>query len=162
MQPKAESGHPWPLNCPELSGPQLLVDLVPPVAGSLNYPLWVLDRDGGLLGELLVEYGRFHTLVDWNGDGCDEIVVPHSRGLFDSRGRRIGTFAMESHADIYGGRPPAEGEIGGIVLRGDLTGGGFPDLAITAPGSVYLFRSDSGVPAENRSAPGSDLNFTLY
>ena len=115
-----------------------------------------------LLGQLTADYARFHTLVDWNGDGCDEIVLPHSRGLFDSRGQRIATFAVEPQADVYGGRPAEEGEIGNIVLRGDMDGDGAPDVAITAPDAVYVFRNAHGRASAEFAAPGSGANFTLY
>ena len=78
---------------PQRSGPQILVDLVDTNA------LWVVDENGELLGQLKAGYSRFHTLVDWNGDGYDEIVVPHERGVFDFQGRRIATFAMEGQKD---------------------------------------------------------------
>jgi hypothetical protein len=148
--------------CPEQSAAQILVDLVPPSAGHRNYALWVLDEDGLLLGRIAADYGRFHTLVDWNGDGCEEIVLPHSRGLFDFRGRRIGTFAVEPQGDVYGQRPPEEGEIGNIVLKGDMNGDGIPDVTITGPDAVWIFRNDAGHTPAGDAAPGCGTNFTLY
>ena len=147
---------------PERKGPQIAVDLVPPAMGHRNYPLWILDEEGVLLGQLTADHARFHTLVDWNGDGCDEIVLPHSRGLFDFRGKRIGTFGMEPQADVYGGRPAEEGEIGNIVLRGDMDGDGIPDVAITAPLAVSVFRNDQGRMPASVAASGCGTNFTLY
>ena len=147
---------------PERSGPQILVDLVPPGAGPNENALWVLDEGGELLGQLTAEYCRFHTLVDWAGDGCDEIVLPHSRGLFDSQGRRIGTFAMETQCDVYGGKPREEGETGNIVLRGDMTGSGVSDITITAPNAVYVFRNESDRASGESTPLGCGANFTLY
>jgi hypothetical protein len=144
------------------TGPQILVDLVPKAGQADGNTVWALDEHGVLLGRLAAEYTRFHSLVDWNGDGLDEIVLPHARGLFDCEGRRIGTFAMEAATDVYGGMSPAEGEIGNIVLRGDMTGDGVPDVTITAPAQICVFRNESGVARAGRPAPGAGTNFTLY
>jgi hypothetical protein len=122
----------------------------------------VWSENGELLGQLKAGYARFHTLVDWNGDGYDEIVVPHERGVFDFQGRRIGTFAMEAQKDFYGGKPPVEGEVGHIVLRGDMDGDGVPDITITAPYTVYVFRNEKGRKPEGPTALGCGTNFTLY
>ena len=147
---------------PQRPGLQLLVDLVPPAAGHRNYPLWLLNEDGELLGQLLVDYGRFHTLADWNGDGLDELVVPHARGLFDWRGERMATFAIAPQADVYGGQPREQGEIGHIVLRGDMSGGGDPDLILTGPNAVYVYRNEKRRRTTPGGALGSGTNFTLY
>jgi hypothetical protein len=147
---------------PGRPGLQILVDVVPPTAGRFIYPLWVLDEDGQLLGQITTDYARFHTLVDWNGDGYDEVVVPHSRGLFDGQGKRIGTFAMEAQEDIYGGQPVAEGEIGNIVLRGDMTRSGAVDVLITTPPAVYIFRNPNGRGTPESAVLGCGTNFTLY
>jgi hypothetical protein len=136
-------------------GAHMLVDLVD------DNSIWVLDENGGLLGQFKTEYSRFHALVDWNGDGVDEIVVPHSRALFDARGNTIGRLALEPQADFYGGRPPEEGEIGNIVLIGDMTGDGIPDVTVTSPWSVSVFKNESGVKTGTRSL-GCGPNFTLY
>jgi hypothetical protein len=141
---------------PQRSGPQILVDLVDTNA------LWVVDENGELLGQLKAGYARFHTLVDWNGDGYQDIVVPHDRGVFDYQGRKIGAFVMEAQKDLYGAKPYAEGEIGHIVVRGDMDGDGVPDIAITAPDKIYVFRNEKGRKPEGPTPLGSRANFTLY
>ena len=148
--------------CPDRSGPQILVDVVPSSSESREYPLWVVSEDGELLGELTTEYARFHRLVDWNGDGYEEIVVPYSRGPFNGRGERIGTFAIEPQEDIYGGQPVAEDEVGGLVLGGDMTGDGVPDVSMTAPFALCVFRSPEGRASAESPGLGCCCNFTLY
>jgi len=147
---------------PERAGTQIFVDLVPQAAGPRNYELWVVDEDGSFLGRLTTDYGRFHTLVDLNGDGGEKIVLSHSRGLVDCRGQRIATFAMESQADLYDGRPVQEGEIGNIVLRGNLSGHGGKDILITAPHAVYIFRGAAGRGPAATTPLGCGTNVTLY
>ncbi len=141
---------------PDRPGPQILVDLVD------TNSVWVLDEGGNCLGEIKAEYTRFHTLVDWNGDGLDEIVLPHARGLFDCRGKRIATFAMDPPGDLYGGHSSVEGEIGNIVLHGNLSDGGSNDIAITAPQAVHIFRNEVAREQGQAADPGTGKNFTLY
>lgn len=141
---------------PGRPGAQILVDLVDTNA------VWLVDENGDCLGEIKAEYTRFHTLVDWNGDGLDEIVLPHARGLFDWHGQRIGTFAMEPPGDLFGGHSSTEGEIGNVVLHGNLTGGGAADIAITTPGEVCIFRNEAGAKHTPAAPLGTARNFTLY
>lgn len=147
---------------PDRPGVQLLVDVVPtPAVGDQN-ELWLLGEDGEWLGRIAAEYTRFHTLVDLNGDGVDEILLPHSRGVFDGTGRRIATLAMESQPDLYGGQPLAEGEIGNLVVPGDMNGDGVPDIVITTPQAAYVFTSALAPGRAPRAALGCGSNFTLY
>jgi len=143
-------------------GVQLLVDVVPTAACGDQNELWLVGEDGEWLGRIKAEYTRFHALADLNGDGLDEIVLPHSRGVFDGEGRRTTTLVMESQPDLYGGKPHAQGEIGNIVLRGDMDGDGIADVAITAPESVCVFRSVPPAVAPPRAPLGNGLNATLY
>jgi len=148
--------------CSDTPGPQILVDVVPPSSDSREYPLWVVSENGRILGEIMTEYARFHALTDWDGDGFDEVVSPYSRGLFNGRGERIATFAMPPQKDIYGGQPPAEGEVGGIVLEGDMTGDGMPDVSITASYALYIFPSQGRKKPTESTKLGCGTNFTLY
>lgn len=147
---------------PERPDAQVVVDVCPWSGAPKENALWLVDGEGVLLGQLTSDYCRSHTLVDWNGDGLDEIVLPYSRGLFDHEGSRIGTFIMETQPDIYGGMPPAEGEVGHIVLRGDMTGDGIPDITITAPYAAYVFRNESRREPTVAAPLGCGTNFSLY
>lgn len=145
---------------PEGHGAQLLVDVVSAGAGTpaSEDAVWAVDEEGRVLGRLRADYCRFHTLVDWNGDGLDEIVLPYARGLFDHAGRRLGTFAVEAQEDLYGGQPRAEGEVGHLVIRGRMGGAGGPGLCISAPYNLYVFQRQTG-----QATPlGCGANFTLY
>ncbi len=146
---------------PGVAGPQLAVDVVPHT-GQPGNEIWTYSATGEWLGRLAVGYGRFHTLVDWDGDGLDEIVVPHARGLFDHQGRRLATFAMESQVDLYGGAPYEQGEVGNTVLRGDLDGDGVADLVLTAPAAAYVFTNPSPAGTTAPAGQGSGVNFTFY
>jgi hypothetical protein len=143
-------------------GVQLLVDVVPTATVGDQNELWIIGEDGEWLGRIPAEYTRFHTLADLNGDGLDEIILPHSRGVFDGNGRRIGTLDMEAQADLYGGRPYAEGEIGNLVVRGDMNGDGIPDVTLTTPQAAYVFTASPVVGGGPRAPLGCGTNYTLY
>ena len=66
---------------PDCSGSQILVDIDHQPLG--KSPLWVLDQDGNQMGQIMGEYCRHHSLLDWTGDGYAELIVAHSgaRGL---------------------------------------------------------------------------------
>jgi len=114
-------------------------------------PLWLMDEDGALLGRINTDYARHHHLLDWTGDGLDEIFNAHSGAIYDSRGRRVATFMA----------PPAErGERS--LLVGDFTGDGIVDAALATTTAVYVFRNDHGAKPAKSTSLGTEFNFTLY
>jgi len=118
-------------------------------------PVWVLDEEGKLLGRIMTDYARHHVLLDWNGDGLDEIVVAHHGGLYGHSGQRIGTFALpvpETDIEVFEAS----------VLTGDMSGDGIPDVMITTPEAVYIYRNEKGRKPEAPAPPGTEFNFTLY
>lgn len=131
---------------PNLDEPQIVVDIDHRPKG--ESPLWVLDADGNLLGQIMADYCRHHVRIDWTGDGFAEIVIADSRGLFDNRGIRIVTCAIPD-------RPAS-------VIDGDMTGDGIPDLLFTTEKTVYIFKNEKGVKPDSPVPFGSGVNFTLY
>ena len=137
----------------DVPGLQLVVDVdhlrVP------EKPLCVFDESGGLLGRIITDYTRHHVLLDWTGDGHDEIGSALPRGLFDGQGRRVVTFHVEP------------GERPSLMAAGDVTGDGLVDVLLTTIGEsslykVYLYKNQSGRPAKIRQPIGTRRNFTLY
>ncbi|MHC4403612.1 MAG: hypothetical protein ACYTG0_28480 [Planctomycetota bacterium] len=139
--------------CADVPGLQLVVDVdhlrVP------KKPLCLFDERGELLGSINTDYTRHHVLVDWGGDGCDEIGSALPRGLFNGRGRRVATFAVGPNE-----RPS-------IMAAGDVTGDGADDVLLTTTGDsavykVYLYKNTSSRSAKSRPPAGTGCNFTLY
>jgi len=130
---------------PDVPGPQILVDIDHVPRG--ESPVVVFDETGKMLGRLVSDYCRHHELLDWTGDGVDEIVLAHARGLFGNTGVRIATFGCDDN---------------GVAMQlGDMTGDGVMDVGITTPTSFYIFKNERGKSAEG--APlGCGVNFTLY
>ncbi|HUT90406.1 MAG TPA: hypothetical protein VMY37_12970 [Thermoguttaceae bacterium] len=101
----------------DVPGLELVVDIdhlpAPPK------PLCLFDQRGNQLGRINTDYTRHHLLVDWNGDGLQEIGSSLPRGLFDGRGRRLCSLAI------------AKGELARLMAAVDLSGHGTRDVLLT-------------------------------
>ncbi len=130
---------------PDLPGPHLLVDIAHEPVGTS--PLWVMNSQGNVLGKIMLTSSRIHDLVDWTGDGVDEILVSADRGIFDYRGKRIATFNTGSR--------------GGALLLGDMTSDGISDVTIITaqPLAANIFKNTHGTTPGQL---GCGVNFTLY
>jgi len=134
----------------EYPGPQILVDIDHQPLG--KGPLWLMDENGALLGGINTDYARHHHLLDWTGDGLDEVFNAHSGAIYNNKGRRIATLTA----------PPAADGGGRSILVGDFTGDGVPDVALVTATAVYVFKNESGVKPAHRIRLGTEFNFTLY
>jgi hypothetical protein len=136
----------------DVPGLELVVDVdqlpVPPK------PLCVLDEQGNPLGRIDTDSTRHHDLVDFSGDGLQQIGSALPRGLFDGRGRRVCSFAI------------GEGERPMLMAAVDLAGHGPCGVLLTTIKEgvyrVYLYRNESAIPPSGKRPAGTGLNFTLY
>ena len=131
---------------PGIPEKQILVDIDHVPEG--ESPVWIYDNSGRHLGRLVSDYCRHHTLLDWTGDGFDEIILPNARGVFDAKGKRIATFDCDSS--------------GVAVQTGDMTGDGRNDIAITTDTSVFIFENTHGQNSSVSVQLGCGVNFTFY
>jgi len=140
--------------CDDVPGLQIAVDIDHRPWG--QGPIWVFDEHGRNLGQIMTDYARHHALIDWTGTGTQAILVAQGRGLFDGRGRRIVTLAMEEPD------APDPAEMLGIV--GDMTGDGVPDVLLTTRSSsaVYIYKNEKGKRPVAPIPSGTEVNFTLY
>jgi hypothetical protein len=122
--------------CPESPGLQLAVDIDHRPWG--DGPLWVLDERGQVLSRIQTDYARHHALLDWTGDGVCEIVIGQPRAVLDCTGRRVATLAMDARDDVAGAER--------LVLTGDFTGDGVPDVLLTSRAltHVYIYKNQRG------------------
>jgi len=140
---------------PDHTGPHIFVDIDHQPYG--KSPLWLLDEKGRLLGQLLTDYSRHHCLLDWTGDGMDEILVAHKAGLYNHRGRRIATFSTPG-LDTSAARSKYEKS----MLIGDMTADGIPDVLIATPYMLYIYKNTKGRKSDKPVPLGTEFNFTLY
>jgi len=140
---------------PNHAGPHICVDIDHQPYG--KSPVWVLDEQGQRLGQLVTDYSRHHCLLDFTGDGTDEIMVAHKNGIYNHQGRRIGTFDTPGE-EISEGKTKYEKSI----LIGDMTGDGIRDVILATFHTVYIYQNTNGRKSGNSIRLGTELNFTLY
>ena len=140
--------------CAAADGLQMAVDIDHRPWG--DGPVWVLDERGQIKTKITTDYARHHALLDWTGDGLDEIVVAQSRTLYDGQGRIVATLAWDAKDD-------ADGEER-LALIGDFTGDGIPDVLLTtrAMTHVCIYKNECGKRPNPPARLGTGINFTLY
>ncbi len=134
--------------CPEIPGKQIVVDIDHCAPGVS--PLWLLDDQADLLGQIVTDYSRHHRLVDWTGSGEEWIVLGTAAAMFDGSGRKVARF------DI----PPTQT---GMCERADMTGDGRTDLIFSSNplDDICIFRNEAG-PVDAGAPLGMGTNVTLY
>lgn len=134
---------------PGMTEPCLIVDIDHVPRG--ESPLWVLGSDGKLLGRITADYCRHHGLLDWSGDGYDEIFLVDGHGIFDHKGKRIFTLNTNN-------KP------GHSIIFGDMTGDGVSDVTLVTiePGKVHIFKNENGKKTVTDKHLGCGVNFTYY
>ncbi len=140
---------------PNHAGRHIVVDIDHQPYG--KSPVWVLDENGKRLGQIVTDYSRHHCLLDWTGDGIDEIMIAHKSGIYNSRGVRIGTFSTPDLDSVDGKRKYEKS-----MLIGDMTGDGTPDVIIATPHTVYIYKNENGRKPDRLVPLGTEFNFTLY
>jgi hypothetical protein len=138
---------------PNCSQPQLVVDIDHlPDSG----PVWFFSGDGEPVGRLMTNYARHHCLLDWNGDGFDELIVGDSCGVYDHKGQRIVTLQLPKE-----GFPQEEPHERSLVPA-NMAGEGRASLIVTSPNAAHIFLNEKGVREKGFAELGSERNFTLY
>lgn len=140
--------------CAGSSGLEIAVDIDHRAWG--DGPLWVVDEQGAIKTKIMTDYARHHALVDWTGDGIEEILVAQPRALFDCEGRVVTRFALTEADDATGEER--------LAMTGDFTGDGIPDVLLTtrAMTQVYIYRNERGKKPNPPAPLGTGVNFTLY
>ena len=139
-------------------GPQIVVDIAhqPNRKGSIE----LIDGQGKLLGRYFCGDSRHHRLIDWDGDGLQEILVGQEQRLLDGQGRCALQFgpadAFDKSAVVH---PDQDHEP--FALVGDLDGDERPEIILYSGEKVLVYRSDEAakVPALKL---GTGVNVTLY
>ena len=110
----------------------------------------LFDAELNLLGRIHLDYGRFHRLLDWDGDGFDDIVIADHGAIYNHRGEKIAALDLQ-------------GQRGRVIHAADLTGDAVRDLLIVGDkmNKVFLFRNPAGKPQPGIPL-GSGANFTNY
>lgn len=142
---------------PDYPGEQLVVDIDHQPYG--NGPLWVLGEQGKLLGRIITENSRHHCLLDWTGDGIDEILVGDNGAIYNYQGKRIAVLAApKAGEDEAEDQKSAERSI----LVGDMDGDKICDVMLVTTKAVFIFRNEKGQRSKEPFRLGTENNLTLY
>ena len=145
--------------CRNEPGPQIVVDV--PYAPHGSQPIWILDQQGILLGQILTDEARFHRLIDWQGEGVESIIVGQPPAMFSGEtGKKQAIFEMPIAA---GEAIPDLSKETIICLKADVDGDHVPDVIYSTnpAATVYVYKNEHGTP--DKTVPlGSGVNWTLY
>lgn len=132
----------------DVDGLQVCVDIVEYLEPERN-PTWLFDDQGQVLGQWTTPYSRFHAMVDFDGDGLDEIVLADVPVICRGTGEPLARLAFEDGEEHY-------------IRTGDFNGDGAPDLSIHTFNRLHLFRNLNPDGVRERVPLGTELNATLY
>jgi hypothetical protein len=141
---------------PDVPGYEIMVD--DGHAAPARARVAMLDHRGRWLGAFYVSYPRFHKLMDWDGDGVMEIVIPSDHLLCDGRGRPVVRLADAPELSARGAETP-------IPRIADVCGDGRDELVLFNADSILVYGNPR--PAR-RPFPAQPVvqeryyNFTYY
>jgi hypothetical protein len=131
----------------DVPGLQFLVDVDHLEPG--KNPTCLFDENGDQLGQYTTTYSRFHGLVDWDGDGLQEIVLADVPVICDGHGVAIARLDFDDIQERY-------------LRIGDFDGDGAPDISIHTSAQLHLFRNPCACKPAQPVPLGTEMNATLY
>lgn len=142
----------------DLPGRQILVDIAHEPYGKTD--AWLLDEQGKRLGVFHCDETRHHRILDWNGDGLNEIMIGNTLRLFNGKGECLLRFGP---AGAFGGETVESERLdhGPFVMIGDLDGDERPEIILHSLKAILIYRSDQTAKVP-RLKLRTDVNFTLY
>ena len=140
------------------AGPQIAVDIAHRAyqKGTIE----VLGADGSLLGEYVCGDSRHHRLIDWNGDGLEEILVGQEQRLLDATGRCVARFGPLDAFRRTTPVPPDE-DHEPFAMVGDLDGDERPEIILYSSKKILIYRSEKAAKVPGLKL-GTGVNVTLY
>jgi len=140
----------------DIPGDQILVDI--DKLPSFKSRLWLLDSKGTLLAELICRNGRFHRLIDWDGDGLKDILIASDAKLFSSSGKCLAQLSQaEPDTEILSHE---NDESPFLAVTADLDGDNCPEIILHSRRNVLIYKSGQTPAVEG--IPAGTPNYTLY
>jgi hypothetical protein len=142
----------------DLPGKQIVVDVAHQTfrKGALS----LFDSEGSILGSYLCGDSRHHRLIDWDGDGTEEILAAQEQRLLDGNGQcvfRLGpTDAFKRATPVP---PDQDHEPFGLI--GDLDGDERPEIILYSMKRILIYRSENAARVPSLKL-GTGVNVTLY
>lgn len=142
----------------DLPGRQIVVDVAhqPFRKGSVV----LLTDEGDLLGRYYCGDSRHHRLIDWDGNGLDEILVAQEQRLLDGNGQCVARLGpVDAFKQAVPVPPDQDHEPFGLV--GDLDGDQRPEIILYSTQKILVYRSDQAARIPGLPL-GTGVNVTLY
>ncbi|MBN1418543.1 MAG: DUF1080 domain-containing protein, partial [Planctomycetes bacterium] len=145
----------------DIAGLEVVVDVDHRPFG--DGPLWIIAESGEVIGRYKTNYARYHHLVDWDGDGEEDIVLPNALRIVDGRGRIIARLGVPDavRADLLGD-PGERSNEAPFLLMGSFSGEGKREVLINSHRAALIYRNPSARIPDPKLPLGSEPNFTLY
>ncbi len=121
--------------------------------------MWVLDERGDREISFRCDYCRHHRLIDWDGDGLDEILIGNARALFRGDGSCLVRLGPKDLFASDAG-PQKSGDAGPLAAVGDLDGDHRPEVILHSKTYIAVFKGRTSAPQPG--PVGTGINFTLY
>jgi hypothetical protein len=142
----------------DVPGKQIVVDVDHRPYG--QGPVWLLNDKGDRLGTWTTGYGRHHRLIDWDGDGLDEVLIGNARRLFNGLGECTVQFGPVGDVDGATGPQPGN-DPGPLAAVGDVDGDQRPEVILHSVRSVHIYKAKRAAKISGLTL-GTGTNFTLY
>ncbi len=143
----------------DVPAPQCIVDIDHAPYGESE--LWLIDAEGKRVLTYRMGYGRHHRLIDWDGDGLQDLVLPEARRVMSGRGECLAHFVAETGEELeVEVVQPADGDPNPLGFVGDLDGDGRREVILHTAGMVWIYKSDR-TPV-TACPVGTGVNWTLY
>jgi hypothetical protein len=140
---------------PDSPGDEILVDVDHRPWG--ESPAWLLSGRGDVLGILVTDRSRRHTLIDWEGKGLQSLIIGQAQAGFGYNGRK------KIHFEIPGITFSSQNMI--RCFNGYMTGDGAMDVCflteIKNDYTLFIFKNPSHSQT-NHFELGTGSNVTLY
>lgn len=143
----------------DIPGRQIAVDIAHTPFGKAS--LWLFDDRGNHLGTYTCDDSRHHRLIDWDGDGFEEILLAHTCRLLDGHGRCVARLGPIDAFASEAGAPGKNADASPFAVIGDLDGDERPEIILHSQTKILIYRNERAarIPALRLT---TGVNFTLY
>lgn len=143
----------------DVPGRQIVVDIAHTPFGKASLSLF--DDRGNRLGTYACDDSRHHRLIDWDGEGVEEILIAHARRLVDGRGMCVARFGPAAEFASEAGAPAANADPAPFAVVADLDGDERPEIVLHSQTKILIYRNDRAARVPSLKL-GTGVNFTLY
>ena len=134
--------------------------LTSPTRLSRKAPSGSSIRKASTSGSYFCGDSRHHRLIDWDGDGTDEILAGQEQRLLDGKGQCVLRFGPTDAFKRATPVPPDQDhEPFGLV--GDLDGDERPEIILYSMKKILVYRSEKAAKVPSLKL-GTGVNVTLY